>query len=304
MTPQEIRRAYRAKSLKLHPDKNPGGEVEAAADFSEVANAYEVLSDAATRRDYDYVLAHPEEFFSNHYKYYRYKYRRMDGRAVCLVLVLLLSALQYANMWLTHRRFKRCAANLPTFKLREAQLKRQRLSEIEAEVRSQGGGKRAKRKAKMLLQSELQAGEGPSLEVELEGRGWGQMPRLTDLLFWKLLVLPCFVVWRVYDLSRWAFLYWILKREYTFEDASRRTMWALRITQERWDQIALPGGGLGGGRYHQEELVKRRLWVSSGSPAPPPPPVTTFGGLRQLRPFLTRPGDLPPPSCRRFPLTG
>ena len=170
MTPQEIRRAYRAKSLKLHPDKNPGGEVEAAADFSEVANAYEVLSDAATRRDYDYVLAHPEEFFSNHYKYYRYKYRRMDGRAVCLVLVLLLSALQYANMWLTHRRFKRCAANLPTFKLREAQLKRQRLSEIEAEVRSQGGGKRAKRKAKILLQSELQAGEGPSLEVELEGR--------------------------------------------------------------------------------------------------------------------------------------
>ena len=98
------------------------------------------------------------------------------------------------------------------------------------------------------------------------------MPRLTDLLFWKLLVLPCFVVWRVYDLSRWAFLYWILKREYTFEDASRRTMWALRITQERWDQIALPGGGLGGGRYHQEELVKRRLWVSSGSPPPPPPP--------------------------------
>ena len=273
MTPQEIRRAYRAKSLELHPDKNPGREVETAADFAEVANAYEVLSDAATRRDYDYVLAHPEEFLSNHYRYYRHKYRKMDGRAVCLTLVLLLSALQYANMWLQHQRAKHRAANHPAFKLREAQLKRQRLSEIEAEVRSQG--KKGKRKAKKLLESEIQAGEGPSLEVEFDGEArWGRKPLLTDLLLWKVFVVPWAFVKRLYGACRWVLLYNLLGREYSFADASTATITALRISRKLWERIDPLG---------QKNLLKKRLWVSSGSPLPPPPPppppLLLFGGI-------------------------
>ena len=284
MTPQEIRRAYRAKSLELHPDKNPGREVETAADFAEVANAYEVLSDAATRRDYDYVLAHPEEFLSNHYRYYRHKYRKMDGRAVCLTLVLLLSALQYANMWLQHQRAKHRAANHPAFKLREAQLKRQRLSEIEAEVHSQG--KKGKRKAKKLLESEIQAGEGPSLEVEFDSEArWGRKPLLTDLLLWKVFVVPWAFVKRLYGACRWVLLYNLLGREYSFADASTATITALRISRKHWERIDPLG---------RKNLLKKRLWVSSGSPLPPPPPppppVTTFRGdmLALLGLFLTR----------------
>ena len=56
---QEIKKAYRALSLQFHPDKNP--DDPAAKDrFLEVANAYEILGDAANRKDYDYTLDHPE----------------------------------------------------------------------------------------------------------------------------------------------------------------------------------------------------------------------------------------------------
>ncbi|ACO67365.1 predicted protein, partial [Micromonas commoda] len=53
----EIKRAYRKLSLRYHPDKQQGKsaeDVERAQDrFVKIQKAYEVLSDAEKRRNYD-----------------------------------------------------------------------------------------------------------------------------------------------------------------------------------------------------------------------------------------------------------
>ena len=54
-TADQIRRAYRALAKTLHPDINPAKD--AAARFARIAAAYEVLSDARARREYDLSLA-------------------------------------------------------------------------------------------------------------------------------------------------------------------------------------------------------------------------------------------------------
>lgn len=48
-TAEEVKRAFRAAAMRLHPDK--GGDPEA---FKEAVEAYEVLSDADRRSDYDH----------------------------------------------------------------------------------------------------------------------------------------------------------------------------------------------------------------------------------------------------------
>lgn len=60
-TLKEIKKAYRQKSLEFHPDKNKS---EGAADkFSEIARAYEVLSDESKKEIYD---RHGEEGLKQH----------------------------------------------------------------------------------------------------------------------------------------------------------------------------------------------------------------------------------------------
>ncbi|HOU96054.1 MAG TPA: molecular chaperone DnaJ [Bacteroidales bacterium] len=49
---EEIKKAYRQKALKYHPDKNPGDKT-AEEKFKEAAEAYEVLSDDEKRQKYD-----------------------------------------------------------------------------------------------------------------------------------------------------------------------------------------------------------------------------------------------------------
>jgi molecular chaperone DnaJ len=49
---EDIKKSFRAKAKKYHPDRNPGNK-EAEAKFKEVSEAYDVLSDNQKRQQYD-----------------------------------------------------------------------------------------------------------------------------------------------------------------------------------------------------------------------------------------------------------
>ena len=54
-TEKEIKKAYRKKSLKCHPDKNPD-DPNAATTFHQLSEALAILTDETARKAYDNVL--------------------------------------------------------------------------------------------------------------------------------------------------------------------------------------------------------------------------------------------------------
>src|SRR3954451_8955251 len=55
-TEKEITRAYRKLAKQYHPDANQGNK-EAEEKFKDISGAYDVLGDAAKRKEYDEVRA-------------------------------------------------------------------------------------------------------------------------------------------------------------------------------------------------------------------------------------------------------
>lgn len=56
-TQQEIKKSFRRLALKFHPDKNAGNPI-AEAQFKEIQEAYEILSDPELRKEYNYKRWH------------------------------------------------------------------------------------------------------------------------------------------------------------------------------------------------------------------------------------------------------
>ncbi|MBS1746878.1 MAG: J domain-containing protein [Bacteroidetes bacterium] len=62
-TGDEIKNAYRKLAKQYHPDRNPGDSL-AAAEFADIAEAYTILSDKESRKQYNFSrhLTAPEEY--------------------------------------------------------------------------------------------------------------------------------------------------------------------------------------------------------------------------------------------------
>eukprot|EP00446_Apocalathium_sp_SHHI-4_P054058 CAMPEP_0177360584 /NCGR_PEP_ID=MMETSP0368-20130122/36734_1 /TAXON_ID=447022 ORGANISM="Scrippsiella hangoei-like, Strain SHHI-4" /NCGR_SAMPLE_ID=MMETSP0368 /ASSEMBLY_ACC=CAM_ASM_000363 /LENGTH=387 /DNA_ID=CAMNT_0018823187 /DNA_START=61 /DNA_END=1221 /DNA_ORIENTATION=- len=175
----EIKKAYRKLSLKWHPDKNPQNKEEATDKFQKIATAYEVLSNAELRIEYDESLAHPEREMYNQYRYYK----TMLGQQIPLHYVLLgmaafMTALQYVNRVTLVAKFRASMQKAPVFKREMQAAAERRLLELGMKP----SGALPEDASRQLLEETL-------CSMEVDGMSLAPF-RITDLFVVQLLMLP------------------------------------------------------------------------------------------------------------------
>ncbi|KAI9197686.1 hypothetical protein LWI28_002604 [Acer negundo] len=235
----EIKKSYYKLSLKHHPDKNPDPESKKL--FVKIATAYEILKDEATREQYDYAIAHPEEVFYNTARYYHAYYgHKTDPRAVLIGLLLVLSGFQYLNQWTTYNQAIAMVKKTPAY--------RNRLKALEFE---RSGGVTNKKKSNKQINKKPDEDLSKELDLQIKG---AEKPSIWELIGVRLILLPYTIGKLLLWHGRWYWRYNVKKAPYAWEDAAYLTQRSLGAPLDSWMNID---------ESTKEDLVQRRLWEKS-----------------------------------------
>ncbi|KAK4360977.1 hypothetical protein RND71_019929 [Anisodus tanguticus] len=235
----EIKKAYYKLSLKHHPDKNPDPESKKL--FVKIANAYEILKDEATREQYDYALAHPEEFFYNTARYYHAYYgHKTDTRAVLVGLLLILSLIQYLNQWTRYNQAIDMVKKTPAYK-----------NKLRALELQHTGGVANRKKSNKTMDKNLEEELSKELNLDIKGT---EKPCICELIGIRFILLPYTLGKLLLWYGCWFWRYNVKRAPYSWEDASYLTRTSLRVPLDSWISMD---------ESTKENLIQRRLWEKS-----------------------------------------
>ncbi|XP_041465890.1 dnaJ homolog subfamily C member 25 homolog isoform X2 [Lytechinus variegatus] len=216
----EIAKNYRQLARKYHPDKNKDAGAEER--FQAIATAYEILRDEEQRKDYDYMLDNPDEVYRHYYRYYRRRVApKVDVRIVIAVSISVVSAIQAQDI-----------------------AKKQGL--LNDSVRKRG------RKSKEAMREEEEQILRQVVEENADIRGGYSKPKITDVLWVQLILLPVTIAKYFYWYARWTWKFTILREPFGLEEKHYIIRKYMRVTQLQYEGIE---------EAEKEMFLKRELWI-------------------------------------------
>jgi len=242
-----ISKAYRKLAGKWHPDRfrTPEEKKEAEQMFMRIASGYEVLKDDETRKEYDYMLDHPEETYGNYYRYYKRRMApKIDVRIVLLALVTVVSAVQYYSAWYNFEQTINHLATVPKYRYQALEI-----------AKNQGLIKDKPEKVKGVTKDEMRKREEEIVRGVIadmmDKNGGYQRPELEQILWLQIVRFPNTVYKFVKFNIDWIWRFYILRNEYGSRETDYLTRRNLGLSERQWDAVG-----------EDEKLVysSRKLW--------------------------------------------
>ncbi|CAM2114661.1 unnamed protein product [Caretta caretta] len=251
----EIARAYRQLARQYHPDRHrgepagPGGETLQTAHekFLLIATAYETLKDEETRKDYDYMLDHPEEYYSHYYHYYSRRLApKVDVRIVILVTVCAISVFQFFSWWSSYNEAINYLATVPKYRIQASEIARQ-----------QGLLNRAKEKGKHRRSKEEIREEEEEIikdiiKNKIDIKGGYQKPKIYDILLFQILLAPFYLCKYIAWYCWWIYCFNIKGQEYGEEEKLYIIRRYMKMSQSQFDSLE---------DNQKETFLERQLWI-------------------------------------------
>ncbi|KAF7244645.1 hypothetical protein EYD10_09232 [Varanus komodoensis] len=249
----EIARAYRQLALRYHPDRqrepDPDGRgVEGAQEkFLLIATAYETLKDEETRKDYDYMLDHPEEYYSHYYHYYSRRLApKVDVRIVILVTVCAISVFQFFSWWSSYNEAINYLATVPKYRIQATEIARQ-----------QGLLNRAKEKGKNRRSKEEIRKEEEEIikgviKNKIDIKGGYQKPQIYDILLFQIILAPLYLCKYIAWYCWWIYSFNIKGQEYGEEEKLYIIRKYMKMSQSQFDTLE---------DQQKETFLERQLWI-------------------------------------------
>ncbi|KAA0716239.1 DnaJ -like protein subfamily C member 25 [Triplophysa tibetana] len=248
----EIGRAYRQLARRFHPDKYQPGVAEESREsahekFLLIATAYETLKDEESRKDYDYMLDHPEEYYSHYYTYYRRRLApKVDVRIVILVTVLAISLFQYYSWWSSYREAISYLMTVPKYRIQATELAKQQ------GLLNRNKEKGKNRRSKEEIREEEEQIIRDIIKNKIDIKGGYQKPNVSDILICKIILFPyhlcVYVAWH----CSWFYRFFLRREEYGEPEKLYLIRRYMKMSQAQFDSLE---------SNQIEEFLHKELWI-------------------------------------------
>ncbi|XP_068857104.1 dnaJ homolog subfamily C member 25 isoform X1 [Aphelocoma coerulescens] len=254
----EIARAYRQLARQYHPDRyrgepaggegDEGGGAQAAHEkFLLIAAAYETLKDEETRKDYDYMLDHPEEYYRHYYHYYSRRLApKVDVTIVILVTVCAISVFQFFSWWSSYNEAINYLASVPKYRIQATEIARQQ--GLLNKTKEKGKNRRSKEE----IREEEEEIIKDIIKNKIDIKGGYQKPKIYDILLFQILLAPFYwckyIVWYCW----WIYCFTIKGKEYGVEEKLYIIRRYMKMSQSQFDSLE---------DHQKETFLERQLWI-------------------------------------------
>lgn len=237
-----IKKAYRGLARKFHPDMHRGdvAKKEAETKFKEIATAYEILRDEGARNDYNYMLDNPSEYYAHYYRYYRRRMApKVDVRLVVFVTISIISIIQYYSLWQRYETAIKYFMTVPKYRNKAIEIANaQQRDGVDVNGKAvTGKGKGRVKLSKAEQKEELDRAIRQIIEEKMDIKGAYAKPKIYDVLWIQLIILPYTITKYVNWYARWTWNFTILKKPYGEEEKFYLIRKLLGMGQHQFDGL-------------------------------------------------------------------
>lgn len=213
----DISKSYRQLARRFHPDMHRGdvAKQEAETKFKEIATAYEILRDEEARTDYDYMLDNPSAYYAHYYRYYRRRVApKVDVRLVVVVTISIISIIQYYSLWQRYETAIKYFMTVPKYRNKALEIAAQNGNEGFNKKQQKGKARLSKAEQKQELDRTIRM----IIEDKMDIKGAYAKPKITDILWLQLIMLPYTLTIYLIWYGRWFWNFTILRHEYGVDE--------------------------------------------------------------------------------------
>ncbi|TKS84037.1 DnaJ -like protein subfamily C member 25 [Collichthys lucidus] len=251
----EIARAYRQLARRYHPDvfrpTEPGSEGEthesAQRKFLLIATAYETLKDEDTRRDYDYMLDHPEEYYQHYYAYYRRQLTpKVDVRVVILVTICAISIFQFYSWHSSYNEAINYLVTVPKYRIQATEIAKQQ--GLLNRTKEKGKNRRSKEEIREQEEEVIR----DIIKNKIDIKGGYQKPNLSDILLCQIVLFPYYLTHYLVWYVSWFYRFTICREEYSDKEKLYIIRRYMRMSPSQFDSLD---------ENTTQTFLHKRLWI-------------------------------------------
>lgn len=198
------------------------------------------------------MLDNPSEYYSHYYRYYRRRMApKVDVRLVLFVTISIISIIQYYSLYQRYDTAIKYFITVPKYRIKAMEIltEQQKLEESQ----NKNGKSRSRNKvSKAELKEEQERKIRQIIEEKMDIKGAYAKPRITDVLWVQLIILPYTLSKYFHWYFSWIWQFNILKKPYEEEQKLYLIRKYMKLGQYQFDGLE---------DHEKQSYLDMELWI-------------------------------------------